>query len=110
VPQSPLVQQLVTINWHCWRERKSAGFNCRRSKGAGQTDGHLLGWLLTSTSAFHSWGARARSFIAISSATFRRLALLLDNNTDYKSRGVQQIVAIKLRPQQQSKSARLKWT
>jgi len=70
----------------------------------------FLSLLLSSMSAFRSWSTRARSLIAISSTTFRRLALPLDNNRGNKSRWVQQIVAIKLTPQQQLKSARLKWT
>jgi len=39
-----------------------------------------------------------------------QLALMLDNNTGYKSRRVEQIVAIKLAPLQQAKGAHLKWT
>jgi len=65
----------------------------------------FLSLLLSSTSAFRLSGARAQSLIAISSSTFRRLALWLDNNTSCKSRRVQQIVAIQLAPQQPAKKA-----
>jgi len=93
---------LLRFNWHLSSQQK-AHDSTGCSKGARRSDGRLLGLHLTSGSAFHSWGARDRSFIAISSSIFRRLAIWLDNNMHSKCLQVQQIVVIKLAPLQPTK-------